>query len=112
MTDPDDRSSGGRIDLGALDIARDRGREDAVMQKVMKRLARASSETDVIPIARYQRGMAAAAAVLLMVAGALVVVTDRPPPDDDVADMMMGWVESGHVPTNGELLAAYRGYRR
>ena len=111
MTDPDDLSSGGRIDLSALDVARDARREEAVVQRVMHRIARTSSETDVIPIARYQRGMAAAAAVLFMLAGALVVVTDRPPPDDDVADVMMGWVESGHVPTNGELLAAYGGYR-
>lgn len=111
MTDPDDLSSGGRIDLSALDVARDYRREEAVVQKVMHRIARTSSETDIISIARFQRGMAAAAAVLLMLASALVLATDRPPPDDDVADMMMGWVESGHVPTNGELLATYGGYR-
>lgn len=111
MTDPDDTSSRGRIDLSALDVAPDRGREDAVVQRVMNRIRLASTETDIIPIARFQWGMAAAAALLLMLASALVLATDRPAPDDEVANLMMGWVESGHVPTNGELLATYGGYR-
>ena len=110
MTDSVDFPPGDRIDLTALDASRDDRRADAVVQSVMSRITRTASVVDLFPFARFQRGMAVAAAVLLVVAGTVVLATSRPAPND-TADVIAEWAGASHVPTNGELLTAYMGYR-
>jgi hypothetical protein len=110
VTDSVDLPSEDRIDLSALDASRDDRRADALVQNVMNRITPTASVVDLYGFAGFQRAMATAAAVLLVVAGALVLATSRPPPND-LADLMAGWMQASHVPSNGELLSAYMGYR-
>lgn len=105
----DRRATDGRVDLRALDADRDAQREDAIMKTVMTGIALRPQR--VVPSAppdllRLRRVLLAAAAVLAAIAAATVLRT-RPTASTDV---IAGWTQSSHVPTNGELLAAYHGY--
>ena len=106
MTDRE--ADDGRVDLRGLDLGQDANREDAIVGAVMTRL----SEKPQVPAApadllRLRRVLLAAAAVLAAIATATVFRT-RPAASTDV---IASWTQSSHVPTNGELLAAYHGYR-
>jgi hypothetical protein len=105
MTDP--RESIGRVDLRALDLERDQTRENNLVAGVMARLQ--PRPPDVIPLLMVRRYLAIGAAVLAAIA-ALTVLQSRGR-DADGDALLMTWTTSGHVPTNGELLAAYQGYR-
>ena len=113
MTERPDDSGGPRLDLRALDIADNRTRADAVMRAVLEQITARRSQPEWLAwMPRAQRSLAAAAAILLLLAGAVVLAEGRGNPGADVADLMATWASSGHVPTNGELLAAYQGYRQ
>ena len=103
MTDQSD--SIGRIDLGALDAAPDAVRDGAVMRAVMERVA-ATPQRDVelARLQRLRRAMLAMAAVL----AALAVGVARQVPRGVApvgVNAVAGWIDAGHVPSNGELLA-------
>jgi hypothetical protein len=102
---------GGRLDLRALDAAADPGRTDAIVGAVLTSIASGSPRDDDIPrLLRAQRRMLAVAAVLAALATAAVVSAPRRS-EVGASDVIASWAESSHVPTNGELLAAYQGYR-
>jgi hypothetical protein len=110
MTDP--HAPEGRLDLRALDVEHDPARADAVIGAVMSRIATTRQPRDDLAILRrYQRLALAAAAVLAAVATAAVVAVPRRSQEAAPSEVIASWTESQHVPTNGELLAAYQGYR-
>jgi hypothetical protein len=110
MTDP--QAPEGRLDLRVLDADHDPDRSDVVIGAVMSRIAATSQPRDDLAIMRrYQRLALAAAAVLAAIATAAVVAAPRRSQLAAPTDVIASWTETQHVPTNGELLAAYQGYR-
>ena len=102
-----------RLDLRALDVAEDPARSDRMVQAVLERVTtpRARPVESWEWMVRVQRRAAAVAAVLLLVAGA-ILFTGRETRSDGLNQLIEEWVISNHVPTNGELLVAYKGYSR
>ena len=90
-----------RIDLRNLGIQDDPSRTEAVVASVMRRIRAPLS------LVRAQRWLAAVAAVLVF-AAVVTVLRSRAPQAE--ADPLGRWAESGHVPTNAELLTVYQGY--
>jgi hypothetical protein len=110
MTDP--HIPDGRLDLRALAAEHDPARVDAVIGAVMSRIETTRQpRDDLASMRRYQRVLLAAAAVLAAVATAAVVAAPRRSQVAAPTDVIASWTETQHVPTNGELLAAYQGYR-
>jgi hypothetical protein len=98
-----------RLDLRSLDAGDDPVRTDAVVRSVMSGIVRRPRGDDVRELRRYRVALLAAAAAFLVTAlGAVRVQRDAQSPDSDA---IAEWARDGHVPTNGELLAAYQGYR-
>ena len=95
-----------RVDLRALDAAPDMERDEAVMRAVMKRIvATAQRDLELARLLRLRRAMLAMAAVL----AALAVGIAREIPrgvGETAVSAVAGWIAAGHVPSNGELLAA------
>lgn len=97
-----------RIDLHSLDAGDDPARTDAIVGSVMTTIERRPRGADIRELRRYRVTLAAAAAVF----AAIAIVAMRGRPGDSRADDLVAeWARDGHVPTNGELLAAYLGYR-
>lgn len=92
----------GRLDLRALGVGDDSARTEAIVGAVMSRVQEQQQ------LMRYQRHMLAAAAVLAAIATAAIARSPRAAAADDV---IVEWATSTHIPTNGELLAAFHGYR-
>ena len=112
MVDEDDR----RIDLSALEPP-DPSRTDRVVRAAMARIeARALRASLLLEVATWWRpGLAAAAAAVLFAAGLLVLRSASSPEAAETASVearVIDWAESGHVPTNEELLSAFQGYSR
>ena len=112
----DERQRPGRVDLRALEAHRDAHRADRVIEAAMARISAlpvASRSVGVIEsLGSYLRPVAVAAAVLLMLATGAVLATDDLPSESRAIATLANWAESGHVPTNGELLVAFQGYGR
>jgi hypothetical protein len=113
MTDPTGPSRG-RIDLRAIDT--DGGAADRVIADAMQEIRLNRSRATRDPFAdvdRYLRPALLAAAVLAALAAGIVATTNRRPPSDTPAMIttVASWVETQHVPTNSELLVAFKGYR-
>ena len=115
MTDADDDD---RLDLGAFGLAEDKAQADRVIAGAMSRIAtteqQSSRNYDFVPwlddVAQWWYPGLAAAAVIALVAGATVANT--PTPSDRVTDahiesQLLDWARAGHVPTNGDLFAAF-----
>jgi hypothetical protein len=104
----------GRIDLGAIDQPADPLQAERVIAAAMSRIgADGDSSDDVVAsIVTYSRPLLAAAAALLVVATGTLIVSQRRTEHDQPANVLATWAESSHVPTNGELLAAFQGYDR
>src|SRR5687768_13477785 len=105
----------GRIDLRAFEEPADPLQAERVVSAAMARMSVARTEPrhDVISsLSDYSRPMLAAAAVLLAVVTATMIFTGRRAPDLQPAIVLATWAEAQHVPTNGELLAAFQGYGR
>jgi hypothetical protein len=114
MIDHRSPSPEGRIDLRALSgAADDPGRTDAVAAAVMARIVGRAAEMpyDIASLRRVQRRLLALAAVLVAAATATVYATPSSASVTDASALLASWTESGHVPTNAELLAVYQGYR-
>ena len=102
-----------RLDLRALDIAVSSAREDATMQAVLARITPRSIQPEWwVWMSRAQRGLAAAAVIFVLLAGAAILSGRDTDTGGDVTALIEAWVASGEVPSNGELLTAYKGYRQ
>jgi hypothetical protein len=113
--------SSARIDLRAIDSA-DSGQADRVIAAAMSRISSSPPpeqyprDTVVALAERFTRPALLAAAVLAAVAIGTVAFTnarherDSSPLTSQVATLA-SWAQSQHVPTNGELLLAFQGYR-
>ena len=113
MTETPGKRGQPRLDLRALDLGENHSRADAVMRAVLERITTRASQPEWQEwMARTQRGLAAAAAGLLLLAGALVFAERRRDTGVELTELIETWVISSHVPTNGELLSAYQGYRQ
>jgi hypothetical protein len=116
------------IDLSALHAQGDASQADRVIGRAMARIAASGpplAHTGVpapVPVlvlaevARWWSPGLAAAALVTIFAGLTVAITppadaDRPA-DEGVETRLLDWAQSGHVPTNGDLLAAFRGFER
>jgi hypothetical protein len=112
MTDHSSPGHDKRLDLHDLDAAADDARTNAVVAAVLSRISAGASRRDyhIAALVRAQRALLAVAAALVAAATATIVSAPRRPPEPFTADVIASWAESRHVPTNGELLAAYRGY--
>jgi hypothetical protein len=97
-----------RLDLRSLDAADDPGQTDALVRSVMAEVARRPRTDDVRELRRYRAVLLAAALVLAAVA---LASTRGRNARGQGADVIAEWARDGHVPTNGELLASYQGYR-
>lgn len=104
----------GRIDLRAIDALPDALQARRVIAAVMSRMAAdGESKGDVLTsVLSYARPLLAAAAALLLIATATLILTQGRTQDNQPASVLATWAESSHVPTNGELLAAFEGYDR
>jgi hypothetical protein len=106
-----DESDPPRLDLRALDAAPDADRTGAIVIEVMARIAASRvMRADIVPRLLRVRSWTAAA-VLAVIATATVAATPRRSSASVDTDMIAGWADASHVPTNGELLAVYHGYR-
>lgn len=113
MIDHHEKRAESRLDLRALDASGDADREDAVIRAVLTRISEREPRSEwPVWIARAQRGLAAAAAVLLLLAGASFFSAREVSAPADAVELIQAWAASSHVPTNGELLAAFEGYRQ
>jgi hypothetical protein len=112
MTDHPSPGREKRVDLHALEAGADDARTNAVVAAVLSRIAASASrrDDDIAALARAQRALLAVAAALVAVATATIVAAPRRPTEPPTTDVIASWAESRHVPTNGELLATYRGY--
>jgi hypothetical protein len=99
-----------RIELRPLDWPPDTDQADRVIGAVMRHIAvhPRRRESVLEALAPYLRPALAAAAVLVAAAAASLVVAPDVAAEQD--SPIARWAEAGHVPTNGELLAAFRGY--
>jgi hypothetical protein len=113
MTENRERRAESRLDLRALDVTDDLAREDAVILAASRRISTRAHDAEWPDwMTRAQRGLAAAAAVLLLMAGAVVLAQSDQSAPADPAELIQHWARSSHIPTNGELLSAYMGYRQ
>lgn len=116
-----DASQPGRVDFRALVDDPQFGNVDRVMAAVMAaaRDRHGLSVTEASQVrlhvlgalAAHARPLAAAAAILIALSLAalrLPGTSPSPPPQQALAT----WVQSNHVPTNGELLTTFQGYGR
>ena len=113
MTEDRPRESEHRLDLRALDAGPDPARTDAVVAAVMKRIATGTRVpgNDVMRLLRVRRRMLATAAVVTIIAGAALLGAPRRASVDPAGTLIARWSQTEHVPTNGELLVIFQGYR-
>jgi hypothetical protein len=98
-----------RLDLRSLDAGDDPAHTDALAHSVMARITRRPHHDDIRELRRYRVALLAAAATFVVIAlGAVRLPRDSHSP---AAAATAEWARDGHVPTNGELLATYQGYR-
>jgi hypothetical protein len=104
----DTQSDDGRLDLRALDAAPDAAREDRVVAATLARLRPRDDAT--LPLLAWRRYAFLVAAVLAAIA--LVSLLAARPRDGASGEYQLAdWLQTGHVPSNGELLAVYHGYQ-
>lgn len=104
----------GRIDLSALDEPADPQQVDRVVTAVLRRVTSEDrfAATDLLSrLGTLTRPMIAAAAILLACATAAWQWKDHPPAGTPLASLR-SWADARRVPTNGELLAAFKGYEK
>lgn len=105
----------GRIDLRAIEHA-DSAQADRVIAAALARIAASPGQQprDVVVdwVERFTRPALIAAAMLAAVAIGTLALTDRRSDPAPQVAALATWVESQHVPTNGELLLTFQGYGR
>jgi hypothetical protein len=113
MTERDEE----RIDLSALGKADPRQTDSVVAAAMVRVLATAPQREPLLAdLATWWRpGLVAAAAVVLLALGLVLTRQGRLAESGaptSLESRVLEWAESGHVPTNGELLATFQGYSR
>ena len=100
----------GRIDLRALDEPADPTRAERVIGAALNR---APLGGNIAPERPDHRAAAlfGTAALLLLATGLLLFAPRRSSPES-ATSLVAVWTQSGHVPTNAELLGAFGGYAR
>jgi hypothetical protein len=66
---------------------------------------------DMLRFVRWRRRMLGVAAALVLIATAAMRGTPRRTQSDPAVELIARWARTEHVPTNGELLATFQGYR-
>ncbi len=109
MTDPPSSPlAPGRIDLRALDDPGDAGKAEQIIRSA---LARVDLTPRVAPWLAARSGpVLAAAAAVLVVAFGLLALAPRGKASPGASAILAEWIAASHVPTNGEILAAFQGY--
>lgn len=106
-----------RLDLRSLDVVPDDVGVEAIVGAVMQRVQsdvvdRARHAADLNALKRARVYLVAAAAVLAAIAAATVLASARSADNPGSGiDLIARWAEASHVPTNGELLVVYQGYK-
>ena len=109
MTDNHSRAAD-RLDLRVLDVPPPSARSEILIARVMSGITAVPQRVDDLARLLQWRGrLVAAAAVLAGVAALTVLALPRRPSQQPV-EPTRSWVEAGHTPTNGELLALFQGY--
>lgn len=98
-----------RLDLRILDAGDEPGSTGVLVRAVMDEIRRRPRDDHGRELHRYRIAVAVAAAVFATIA--LATMRARPGDSSAAADIIVEWALDGHVPTNGELLATYQGYR-
>jgi len=113
MTERDDE----RIDLTTLGSP-DPEQADRVVRAAMARIQAMAPAPEPLLAdldAWWRPGLAAAAAIALLALG-MMLARQRPGPEAvlraSVEARVLEWAESEHIPSNGELVAAFQGYSR
>lgn len=101
----DDAQVEGRIDLRALGLEHEPSQIDAAVRATLHELHQTTM------LVRAQRTLLAIAAALVVIAAATVLNSSPRRGVESDRDVLAQWTDAGYVPTNGELLAAYQGYR-
>jgi hypothetical protein len=104
----------GRIDLRVVDEPSDSGQADRIISSVLAHVAGHDllASVDLLTrLGRLVRPAIAVAAVVFLCATAIVRWMDERTTGAPVGSLS-AWTEAGRVPTNGELLAAFKGYGR
>lgn len=114
MTDDTRGPERGRIDLRVIDEPPISGRADSVIASAISRARwRGGVPEDLAAgLLAYARPVLAAAAALLILAAGGMRLAPARSASTSSASILANWAEAGHVPTNGELLAAFHGYER
>jgi hypothetical protein len=106
-----------RLDLRSLDPLPDSKRVDDLVAAVIDRVKndiskRVQHSRELVVLRRARRYLLAAAVVFALFAIASVVWSSRRMRDVGAgAELVAQWTQAGHIPTNGELLVVYKGYR-
>jgi anti-sigma-K factor RskA len=107
------------IDLSAISLFPDPTREDRVVGRAMARIRASRPAVErrhlLGDIAALWRPALAAASVIATVAGIAISTTGVPQgdaPAEQLRSRLLEWAESGHVPSNGELIATFGGTER
>jgi hypothetical protein len=103
----------GRADLSALDGSGDFSDvADRVVAPALARFVAMRQGGFPSTLRGFAKPMLAAAVVVMAIGlGVLVRVTNTPRVGAPAA-LLAQWIESDHVPTNGELLLTFQGYGR
>lgn len=104
----DTQSDEGRLDLRALDAAPDGASEDRIVAATLARLR--PRDDAALPFLAWRRYAALVAAVLAAIA-LVSLLASRPRGGGSGEYQLAYWLQTGHVPSNGELLAVYHGYQ-
>jgi hypothetical protein len=107
------------VDLSPIDLFPDPTREDRVVALAMARIraSRAVVERRHVlgDVAALWRPALAAASVIAALAGIAISTTPVPQgaaPAEQLRSRLLEWAQSGHVPSNGELIAMFAGVER
>ena len=116
MTDERDHTP---IDLSAIDRFPDPTREDRVVGRAIARIRASRPAVErrhlLGDVAALWRPTLAAASVIATLAGIAISTTRSPQgdaPPEQLRSRLLEWATSGHVPSNGELIATFAGVER
>jgi hypothetical protein len=107
------------IDLSAIDLFPDATREDRVVALAMARIRASRPALErrhpLGDVAVLWRPALAAASLIATLAGIAISTTRSPEvdaPAEQLQSRLLEWALSGHVPSNGELIATFAGVER
>lgn len=113
----DEMTNCGRVDFHAISDDPEFANVDRVMTAVFARSGVGSGSPEqfrhgVFRVLVGHAGPLAAAAAILITASLTTLALLPGTPASAPGQTLATWVQSNHVPTNGELLSTFEGYRR